>query len=730
MKQVLFIISLIFFTNYIIASPIYNVNTKNGVHFIKHLIEPGDDINKIASTFHIDKERLSVFNNLSANYDLSRIHIILIPLIETNFFKSTGITRNSKKFSPVFVDAEKESNIVKICEKYSIEISAFYNWNKIDFAEKKIYEDAIIGWLKNDINLNQEPNSNLIASNINNKKVPEKTIDDTNTQDVKVAKVKEIVEIKEVKEIKVVENIDPLKSNITKVAIKTEKVSTPPLNEKVSNFFKKNFTTKKQNETKNTTVAVVEKKPIVEVSKISKLEEPAIEIKEQPVAKIDIKKPTIIVSATPNLTLKEKINKLLKPSYKEPAVLVKKTTPMLTSPVVTKPLVAEPIVNKTINTTVAKKTTTPTVQTDNKLALSLKKTWNKIKKNTNDLFQSKPKVKATNTEKITTDTKPVVVNQEPKVKLEEPITTVTTPVVKSTQSKKVTKPNTLLTEWEKLSTSITKTFKPKKEIKATKIVANNTSEKATKTVQVSKLETEDRFIKKGDDLTNYVEKRIDPMPVKTGVAKKIKANTSPINTEIKSTNKETSKVVFKETPKENNFETKKLKNKEIRKVVYNETKKEEVVNAIAKVENNEAINELNEEVTNNEITIIPPYKEPAITYTTNDKVIPNVKSTVNKSNGVTSSNIQKISFSNTKKGKASFFYSGTTTATFYVFTDMAEKGQVVKITNNENSKYIMAEVIGKLPLADLNSGILIKLSDNAMMPLKSKSQSFSTKIDY
>ncbi len=82
------------------------------------------------------------------------------------------------------------------------------------------------------------------------------------------------------------------------------------------------------------------------------------------------------------------------------------------------------------------------------------------------------------------------------------------------------------------------------------------------------------------------------------------------------------------------------------------------------------------------------------------------------------------------KGRANFFYSGTAGAKFYVFTNLAGKGGIIKLTNLNNNKFILAKVIGPMPEVDRKRGYIIKLSDNSRRILDVKSKSFSVKVNY
>ena len=94
------------------------------------------------------------------------------------------------------------------------------------------------------------------------------------------------------------------------------------------------------------------------------------------------------------------------------------------------------------------------------------------------------------------------------------------------------------------------------------------------------------------------------------------------------------------------------------------------------------------------------------------------------------SEIKSLSLNNSKAGKASYFFSGPSGGKFYVATNLASKGEIVKVINPDNGKYVMAEVLSSLPSSDAAKGIILKLSDNAKLPLGQKNSSFAVKVNY
>jgi hypothetical protein len=92
--------------------------------------------------------------------------------------------------------------------------------------------------------------------------------------------------------------------------------------------------------------------------------------------------------------------------------------------------------------------------------------------------------------------------------------------------------------------------------------------------------------------------------------------------------------------------------------------------------------------------------------------------------------IKPLSLTKSKSGKCAFFFNGTTNGQFQVFTNLAGKGSIIKVTNIANNQSVLAEVIGSITLSDTKKGVLIKLSDNAKIPLGQSNAVFQAKVNF
>lgn len=122
--------------------------------------------------------------------------------------------------------------------------------------------------------------------------------------------------------------------------------------------------------------------------------------------------------------------------------------------------------------------------------------------------------------------------------------------------------------------------------------------------------------------------------------------------------------------------------------------------------------------------------QPATANKTAKEAAPHVMENTPVIDPVLRNEIRPLSLKNSRSGRCAYFFSGPSGGKFYVATNLAPKGQMVKITNPENGKFVMAEVLSALPASDASKGLLLKVSDNAKLPLGQKGTVFTLRINY
>ncbi len=560
MKKVqIFILLIIFTASSIFAQKTFVVQTKNNIQYISYFAKNGEMIDNVAKTFFINTNTLSQFNNFNSSTILKEGQEIFIPLIETNFFKTAGIHPEMKNYTAVYQMLDEDLSIADICRKYSIDINAFYKWNAINSERELKADKAIVGWVKNTLNLNT----------INQEMEETPVVIEPNAKEVE--RVKNYTETNAVKK----EDEVVVKNN-TKPAVNK---SMQEFTQKVNNFFKPRYKEKP-----------VEKKSTPATSKNT-----------------TVNAPNPLVTNTITDSVKKPLNKKIVDAFNKNWKKITEPIDNGSSKYTRDKVAAENAAKEklarenAIRNNAAKNNTTPpatkTTPKSNNFNKSIKEGWTSFTKKVNTLFEKKPQV-ASNTKGAKNET----------VKKTTPISNSkkNTPITYNTPSK-----------------------------------TQNTNERPN--VRYSKSEVNEII-----ENEKLAEKNTAPLP------------TTNITTE------------------------------------------------------------------SNDVTVIPAYNEDNSAKNATKKIETKTTAIKKAQNG----DPQKMVFAKNKTGKASCFYSGSTNGTFYVFTSIANKGDIIKVTNMESGKYVFAEVIGALPPVDVKTGIIIKLSDNAMLPLKLKSKNFNSKIDF
>jgi len=122
--------------------------------------------------------------------------------------------------------------------------------------------------------------------------------------------------------------------------------------------------------------------------------------------------------------------------------------------------------------------------------------------------------------------------------------------------------------------------------------------------------------------------------------------------------------------------------------------------------------------------------QPATSNKTAKEAAPRVLDNTPVIDPVLRNEIRPLSLKNSRSGRCAYFFGGPSGGKFYVATNLAPRGQMVKITNPENGKFVMAEVLSALPASDVSKGLLLKVSDNAKLPLGQKGTVFTLRINY
>lgn len=120
MKRILLLLLLL--PNLLIAqrNTPFVVEIKNGFQYLNHIVKRGESISDLSNAYSVKVQVLENINHLNSNSVLKDNQLVMIPLIETNFYKMTGITSEQNGFYPLYYKVTQNDNLKSICDKFSV----------------------------------------------------------------------------------------------------------------------------------------------------------------------------------------------------------------------------------------------------------------------------------------------------------------------------------------------------------------------------------------------------------------------------------------------------------------------------------------------------------------------------------------------------------------------------------------------------------------------------------
>lgn len=594
----------------------FEAEYKKGYLCINHLAKKGETINELSQSYFLRNEVLSNINNVNANATLKENQPILIPLLETNYFRMAGITAGKIGLYPIYYRCASIDSVQSICYKFMLQKSVFMKWNQLQYENQlKEGDKVLVGWLK--YGTQQATSNSALSKSAGTQHMAGtgKTVASTNkatSNNITNSTIKN-------------KSTTVVKKESSSVSSKpvVEKSTVPTEKEKRSNHVVKNNQPSIQPKTNQVTSSTKE---------VSTSGSTANEVNTKAHQNQDTPKKKKSIKEIWNQLVNGKADRDTKTNASKPATQSAQQNVVATKPASMQGKVTP--ATKTTTSIASQKPTGPVV----------KKIPPQVKLNNNTTQKVVSKTSST----TVTTTKPLSANTiktEAVVQKTEPVQEKKIDPALATKSKLIEPKKEVLTETRPLKTNVeVKPIPTKSEVAATK-------------------------------KTNEIVAETKPVSNKTTVLAQKKTNDVP-STTIASKEPVTKDVVAKGA-------------------VKNE------------VAHNKTVSESTPEQTNSDAT-------------TEEVTVPKAIHSVTRN----------LNLTNSKSGKCSYFFSGPMTGQFYAFTNLAIKGDIVKVTNLQNNRSVMAEVIGVLPNSDLTKGLLIKLSDNAKLPLGQKNNSFNVKVNY
>lgn len=688
MKKFLFILLLLSSTLFAKENPNHFVQSKDGVFYITHRVKQ-ESLFDIAKIYQVKPAVLARFNELTYSTTLQANQLIDIPLTETNYYKLSGLSEENG-FIKIFYQIEESTNVEYLCDKFQVSVESFCIWNKAEQkTEYKTGQTVMIGWLIYQPNQGQilatkniVPNTNIQASgNIRNeeKKIPSKTSSAYHGNEPTISN-----------------SLQKFWSNV-----KQKTASKSKLNKPIQ---------KEVNHTKSQQ-ALPLKAPSQQTNSILNT---ALE---------DTLRPT--TKQQPNRTYTKQPTSYHKPTFKEDTqdffnTLKKKLSKKSKSNevAIAKPIKNDPNRTSSSRNFLNRKSSTKSIESQ-KPRLTLKEKWNRL------VNGPEPK---TATKKTTTKPNP---NSQSSSSKGTSTTTNIKQEITPTPKKKSFKE-----KWDLLVNG--KTAEQKKKLPANEPIAKTqATNKQNNSINRSTAELNEKKSSQSSKVETVKNNNSTSTPVKTKKTLKESwnklVNGKPIE---KRTTVEASKPIVKNKVAEDKKSSDKLtankldKKTETEKDITKKTNTKPTITSNTKKpiestpkENKKKLSNKTKEIANNQ-QLTQASKEEIVSLPVETKVVEEEKDLTIRSE------TKHLNLSKSETGKAAYFFAGPNGNKFYVSTNLAKKGDIIKVTNISNGKNVMAEVVSGLSPLDERKGLLIKLSDNAKLPLGQKGSIFSVKINY
>lgn len=745
--------------------------------YITYTPQKNETVEQIAQRFSLPVQILMQFNHLSSQTVIPAYQTIQIPLTETNFFTQKGLQITSAGFSPIYAVNEKDQTVEDFCALHQIPIENFEKWNRAQNLTQLIQgEQFIVGWLRyqqNYTTISQTPTvvrQSVPAASIHTNKVE---LNDKKTDDVTATSQKANTYIQEIKKKDIpLDKITGTEeksslfkkkkiNSIRETALENESDTVAPkksLKEMVQGI----FVTQEKKSAKKSTASVPQKQTNKQNQTPHKKSflaaifsgggyKPYAQRTEKSTAPVNTKqlrvnkKPVITTTQQADVSKKETIqkNQFKKQSFLkklfagggyEPYAQSEKVAGTNHAQIKTAPQKTNPIQRNTNVTTQQPEKKVNQIKEKHTPKNYISIGTNKIKSTYKKLFAHHDSKR----QKIVAETKPVSTAKKVTT------TTVTEPNKAKVQS------DTLITRKEPniFKQLFSKIKKGGYEPYAQKPTPSYTQQnRQTTSVPVKKLTTspttsQTSVVKKSETSTTKTKSSTEKtaLPKQDKIKKNITDTTGTtrkiVAEKIKPITKESTTPAVKKAkePQEklpvSNQDNKKVSttnNTGTPTNAENTTKKKGLLNRIAASFTNEPSTPNVTTPRNNipaNTTVKPTVKAPEtkeeVEEILNDKPTSNTIQSESKS----------LNLSRSKNGKAAMFFSGPKGGKFYVVTNLAPKGSIVKVTNTSNGKSVMAEVISSLPNGDISKGLLIKMSDNARLPLGVVNSIFYVKVNF
>jgi LysM domain len=157
MQHFLFVTILsLFGYNSFAATDSLIIKRQSGMNAVEVYTNQANTLQNIANNYNIAPDILALFNTFKTNDIVQSNTNLVVPLVETNFYKSTSINTQSG-YQPIYFMATNNMKVIDVAKQFLITETTLYKWNNFNSQVLQNGQIVLVGYLKvNDFKSNKK----------------------------------------------------------------------------------------------------------------------------------------------------------------------------------------------------------------------------------------------------------------------------------------------------------------------------------------------------------------------------------------------------------------------------------------------------------------------------------------------------------------------------------------------------------------------------------------------
>jgi hypothetical protein len=167
------------------------VTKQNGTNVVAINAPNTTNLSALATRLNVSTELLGLFNTYTTSDKINENAIVIIPLVETNYYKNASIAAN-QGFVPIYYKTLASDKVADVSRSFLITEAILYKWNQINSQQLAFGQILQVGWLKDNASIfvKKAESKTTVYTDNNLIYSPNKTFKDDIKSDYNNAKIK------------------------------------------------------------------------------------------------------------------------------------------------------------------------------------------------------------------------------------------------------------------------------------------------------------------------------------------------------------------------------------------------------------------------------------------------------------------------------------------------------------------------------------------------------------